>query len=91
MLNWWIVSILWLVLALSMFALTPPPAFAITFNTFDVPGAVDTFALAINARGQIVGYYVEASTNLNHGFLLDHGTLTTIDRSYEHTNPRHQR
>ncbi|MGH7626791.1 MAG: hypothetical protein ACREOJ_15925 [Gemmatimonadaceae bacterium] len=45
---------------------------------FDVPGASRTFALDINAEGEIVGRYLTAGQN--HGFLRDlNGTLTTID------------
>ena len=45
---------------------------------FDVPGASRTFALDINAKGEIVGRYLSAGQN--HGFLRDTtGNLTTID------------
>ena len=45
---------------------------------FDVPGASRTFALDINAKGEIVGRYLSAGQN--HGFLRDaNGNLTTID------------
>src|SRR5437773_774333 len=51
-----------------------------TFTTIDVPGANFTQAGGINDRGQIVGGYHDA-VGREHGFLLDHGTLTftTID------------
>jgi hypothetical protein len=39
------------------------------FSTIDVPGALVTFAGDINANGEIVGAYVDASFNV-HGFLL---------------------
>jgi hypothetical protein len=37
-------------------------------STIDVPGEIQTGALAINNRGQIVGRYFAGG---NHGFLLD--------------------
>ena len=55
------------------------PDYAITL--LSVPGVVYTTAAAINVRGQIVGQY-EVDPQLlghGHGFLLDHGTFTTID------------
>lgn len=59
-------------LVLSAFALTlmviPSGAFGLTFTTTDVPGATSTSALGINARGQIVGVYLDASGTA-HGFL----------------------
>jgi probable HAF family extracellular repeat protein len=39
-----------------------------------VPGAEQTFATGINASGQVVGYYGDASGNVRHGFLLDQGS-----------------
>src|SRR5262249_17860545 len=49
-----------------------------TIITFDVPLAKDTFPLGINPKGDIVGWYYDASFNA-HGFLLSNGTLATID------------
>lgn len=43
----------------------------------DVPGATDTFPAAINDAGVIAGSYFDAANG--HGFLDDHGVLTTID------------
>ena len=37
-----------------------------------------TIATGINARGQIVGVYIDAA-RAPHGFLLDRGVCTTID------------
>src|SRR5262249_53253906 len=49
------------------------------FQTIDDPlGVSGNFALGINARGQIVGQYSDAS-NVSHGFLLSGGQYTTID------------
>jgi uncharacterized membrane protein len=48
-----------------------------TFTTFDVPGSPKTEAHGINAHGQIVGLFMDATTN--HGFLKDGATFTTID------------
>ena len=44
----------------------------------DVPGAVQTRAVGINDRGQVVGEYTDAS-GTSHGFLWDEGRFTTID------------
>jgi probable HAF family extracellular repeat protein len=49
-----------------------------TFTTIDPPGSDFTQAFDINARGQIVGDYRDASGTY-HGFLLDKGIFTTID------------
>jgi hypothetical protein len=52
---------------------------AFTFSTIEVPGASATTAWGINARGDIVGSYVDGGGR-SHGFLLDRGGVTTIDR-----------
>lgn len=57
----------------------PPPINA--FTTVDAPGAGSegTFALAINASGEIAGYFFDANNTI-HGFVQDtSGTITTID------------
>jgi hypothetical protein len=41
-----------------------------TFTTFDL-GPNGTFPASINPKGEITGWYSEAS-NLTHGFLLQH-------------------
>jgi uncharacterized membrane protein len=48
------------------------------FTTIDFPGAVDTLALAINNRDQIVGTSIGAE-NTKRGFLLEEGEFTGID------------
>jgi len=49
-----------------------------TFTTFDVPKAIYTYADAINASGQIIGFYVD-STNV-HGFLRQaDGSFVVVD------------
>ena len=48
------------------------------FTTIDVPGALSTSAGGINARGEIVGSYVDANHH-SHGYLLRDGQFTTID------------
>jgi uncharacterized membrane protein len=57
------------------------PSFTLTFTTIDASGiasgAHDTRANGINARGDIVGRYVDGSGA--HGFLLSRGDFTTID------------
>ena len=52
-------------------------ASAFTFTTIDVPGATETSAVGINAGGDIVGTFLNASGF--HGFLLSQGVFTTID------------
>lgn len=48
------------------------------FTTIEFSGASFTTAQGINARGDIVGYFGEAS-GLIHAFLLHDGAFTTID------------
>jgi probable HAF family extracellular repeat protein len=52
-----------------------------TYTTLDDPlsGGDFTFATGINALGQIVGYYYDASGGSAHGFLYSGGAYTTID------------
>lgn len=54
----------------------PDPEF--TYTVIEVPGALATVAFGINAQGDIVGNYVDASLR-SHGFVLRDGALTTID------------
>jgi len=55
-----------------------------TITTFDAPGAgtgpgQGTFAIVINPRGVIEGYYVDGN-DVVHGFVRSrHGTITTFD------------
>jgi probable HAF family extracellular repeat protein len=49
-----------------------------TFTTFDVPGATNTEAFGINAAGQIVGVFGDATGSV-HGFLTDGATFTPLD------------
>ena len=60
------------------FAAHPSGVSEPVYTTIDVPGATATSASRINARGQIVGGYVDANGN-GHAFLLDKGVFTTID------------
>lgn len=49
-----------------------------TFATIDFPGAsAFTLAVDINNSGEIVGRYID-SAGINHGFLLNNGTFTSI-------------
>lgn len=48
------------------------------FLRIEFPGAIDTVANTINARGDIVGFY-DGADGVQHGFLLRRGTFTTID------------
>jgi probable HAF family extracellular repeat protein len=56
-----------------------------TFTNIDVPNARFTEADGINARGQIVGNYGDASGQ--HGFLLSGGQYTTLDDPNAVTQP----
>ncbi|GAC1453989.1 MAG: hypothetical protein PVSMB1_02850 [Gemmatimonadaceae bacterium] len=49
-----------------------------TVKTIDVPNALATIAFGINARGDIVGTYVDAA-HQQHGFRLRDGDYETID------------
>ena len=49
-----------------------------TFASVDVPGASNTFATGINARGAIVGIYYDNAGN-EHGLLLKNGNFSTVD------------
>lgn len=48
------------------------------FVKINVPGSVETQANGINARGDIVGSYIDAD-GISHGFLSRKGVFTTID------------
>src|SRR5262249_16984001 len=48
------------------------------FSSFDYPGATATAPYAINANGDVVGFYVD-SAGKQHGFLLSGGSFTSID------------
>jgi probable HAF family extracellular repeat protein len=49
-----------------------------TFNTIDPPSASFTVVEGINASGEVVGRYIDISTQ-QHAFLYDGGNFTTID------------
>jgi probable HAF family extracellular repeat protein len=65
-------------MALACFGLAVQINAGPAFTTLDFPGAVFTAADDINATGQIVGWYVDASGK-THGFFLDDGNYTSID------------
>jgi len=48
------------------------------FTTINIRGAVATQAFGINARGDIVGEYVDG-TSRSHGYVIRDGDTTTID------------
>jgi probable HAF family extracellular repeat protein len=48
------------------------------FSHIEPPGAIDSIALYINDRGQVVGWYDDALGN-THSFLYYRGVFTTID------------
>jgi uncharacterized membrane protein len=59
----------------------PPPAQSTAnyrFTRIDFPGATFTVAFCINARGDVVGSYVDAD-GASHGYLLRNGQFTAID------------
>lgn len=56
-------------LALVQFTVTVCFSYAQTITTFDPPNSTYTYASAINAAGQITGYFVDA--NGQHGFLRE--------------------
>jgi probable HAF family extracellular repeat protein len=49
-----------------------------SFTAIAKPGATLTDVEGINARGDIVGFYIDSSGNF-HGLLLSDGRFTTID------------
>jgi len=51
---------------------------AFTFTQLDVPGSVSTEADGINAQGEIIGFFVDASGK-QHGFLRQHASFTQLD------------
>jgi hypothetical protein len=55
-----------------------PRGAVFTFVTIDVPNATFTIPTGIGPGGDVVGIYGDASFN-EHGFLLSHGNVTTID------------
>jgi uncharacterized membrane protein len=59
-------------------AMDEPSEPTFTFASVDVPGAADTLATGINARGAIVGIYYDIAGN-SHGFLLKNGDFSTVD------------
>src|ERR1700674_3268820 len=49
-----------------------------SYTQIDVPGAVSTVGLGIDTAGDLVGFYGDASGNVD-GFLFSGGTYATID------------
>src|SRR6478609_4311169 len=50
-----------------------------SIEAFDAPGAVETYPVAVNEFGRIVGYFRDSSRNA-HGFVRSpFGTYTTFD------------
>jgi probable HAF family extracellular repeat protein len=49
------------------------------YTTLDYPNASATQANAINDAGQIVGFYTDAATVMNHAFFYQNGVFTQID------------
>ncbi len=69
------------IIKLTLFCLAVSPllfAADYRFVKINVPNSVETQATGINARGDIVGSYIDAD-GVHHGFLLRKGVFTTID------------
>ena len=49
------------------------------YTFFDPPGATSSSASTVSPSGVIVGAYTDTVGELSHGYLLKHGTYTTID------------
>lgn len=64
------------VLAIGLTAGADAPAFV--FTSIDIPDATATGAFGINARGEVVGFYRDAS-NRQHGFVLGRDGFRSID------------
>jgi hypothetical protein len=74
----WRPGILFLVAFSLLLGASPAASNEPTFTTIDVPGAVFTWTVQINAVGDMVGYYFDGN-GVGHGFLLSRGNFTTID------------
>jgi len=59
-------------------AMDEPSGTTFTFASVDVPGASNTIATGINARGAIVGIYYDTAGN-EHGFLTKDHNFLTVD------------
>jgi uncharacterized membrane protein len=59
-------------------AMDEPSGTTFTFASVDVPGASNTIATGINARGAIVGIYYDNAGN-EHGFLMKNHNFLTVD------------
>jgi uncharacterized membrane protein len=70
-------SLIGLVLASGLLAAVPAFADSYVFTTIDVPGATSTTATGVNASGEIVGYYSDASGT--HGFSDVNGSFATLN------------
>ena len=66
------IIVLWLSLGSVLFAAD------FRYVTINFPNASETWAMGINARGDIVGRYDDAN-GVTHGFLLHKGVFTSID------------
>jgi len=75
--SWALVGIL--IVSSALGVALPARAVSLTYVTIDVPGMMALGALGINAAGQIVGNFTDASRKL-HGYLrTTEGTFTMID------------
>ena len=50
-----------------------------TYTTIDPPTGLDTYAIDINSKGDIVGHFQERSGGPEQGFLYSGGKYTIID------------
>jgi len=49
------------------------------YTFFNPPGATSSTASTVSPSGVVVGFYTDTVGELFHGYLLKHGTYTTID------------
>ena len=67
--------------------LSPCDAAKIRFRKIDIPGATDTYPIAINNHNEVTGFYMDQA-NVQHGFLRTaDGTVTTFDAPGSTTSP----
>lgn len=63
--------------SVAVFAATAEDPATYTFTTFDVQDADATHVMAINAHGDVAGYYTQ--DGIDHGFVMRKGILQVLD------------
>jgi probable HAF family extracellular repeat protein len=56
-----------------------------TYTQIDVPGSSNTYCWGIDTAGDVVGYYLDASSGAYYGYVLSNGNYTTIQYQGELT------